>query len=249
MNIETTHEQPPSKNPNRRVWWIVGAGCALALCFGLILGGVGLYVAYKTFLSPATATAQVKSNLRLTPVTYHLHPRPSGASLGNPNAQVKMIIYSDFQCPYCMIFWRDTEEQIFRNYVSDGKVYVTYRSMGEFLGTESQKSAEAAYCAGDQEKFWEYHDALFSNQGAENSDAFSDAHLEAFAQSINLDMTVFDACFSRGKYTERVKKDKVDAFAAGIKSSPTVLINGQMVQGAQPYEVFKQAIDAALAKQ
>jgi protein-disulfide isomerase len=159
-----------------------------------------------------------------------------------------MVIYSDFQCPFCLAFWQDTEDQIFQNYVATGKVYVTYRSLGDFIGPESQKSAEAAYCASDQEKFWEYHDILFANQGPENSGAFSNARLEAFAQSLKLDMAAFDACFSGGKYTERVKNDKVDAFAADIKSTPTLSINDTTVVGSQPYNVFKQAIDAALAK-
>ncbi len=249
MDIQTAYDQPPSnKSSNKMVWWIVGAGCALALCFCLVLSAVGLYGVYTTSSATPTATSRPKAEVRLTPVTGHTHPRPNGASVGDPNAPVKVIVYSDFQCPYCMFFWRDTEEQIFQNYVATGKVYFTYRSMGEFIGPESQKAAEAAYCAGDQEKFWEYHDLLFANQGAENAGAFSNTRLEGFAQNLDLDMLTFNACFSGEKYAERAKKDREDAHAEGVQSTPTILVNGFTVLGAQPYEVFEQAIEDALAK-
>jgi predicted DsbA family dithiol-disulfide isomerase len=246
MDIQPTYEEQASaQGTNKTVWWVVGAGCALALCFCLILSGLGIYSVYNssalTGFGPPTATSQP-----ITSVDYHTHFRPNGAALGDPNAPVKVEIYSDFQCPYCKFFWRDTEELIFKNYVATGKVYFTYRSMGVFIGNESAKAAEAAYCAGDQEKFWEYHDLLFANQGAENSGAFSDVNLTGFAQKLNLDMTAFNTCFSGGKYAERVKKDREDATAAGVKATPTFLINGTIIEGSQPYENFKNVIDDAL---
>src|SRR5688572_10336155 len=84
-------------------------------------------------------------------------PRPQAKfnATGNPDAPVKIIEYSDFQCPYCRNFWRDTEDQLIDQYVKTGKVYFEYRSVGLFIGPESARAAEVAYCAGDQEKFWE----------------------------------------------------------------------------------------------
>jgi len=83
---------------------------------------------------------------------------------GDPNAPIKIDEYSDFQCPYCGQFTETTEPQLMETYVADGTVYFVYHSFGEFIGPESGGSAEAAYCAGDQEKFWEMHDIIFANQ-------------------------------------------------------------------------------------
>lgn len=249
---EPVIDQQPSaaKNSNKLVWWVAGAGCLVALCFCLALGGVGAYGIFtqRAALS-ATATAfAFHPAIVMTPVDFHTHPKPNGASLGDPNAPVKVVMYSDFQCPFCRFFWEDTEDKLFADYVATGKVHFTYRSMGLFLGEESLRAAEAAYCAGDQEKFWEYHDVLFANQAGENQGAFSDERLAGFAQNLGLDMGVFDACFTSGKYAERAQKDKTEALASGVDSTPTILINGEKIVGAQDYDAYAQAIERALAE-
>ncbi len=189
------------------------------------------------------AQRPVEGIVQVTPM-----PRPQAKfnAAGNPDAPVKIIEYSDFQCPYCRNFWRDTEEQLIDQYVKTGKVYFEYRSVGLFIGPDSARAAEAAYCAGDQEKFWEMHDTIFANQGAENAGVLDDAHLNAFARLIGLDMTQFSGCFE-GKYSSRVAQDKVDAAAAGINSTPSFLINGKLVAGYLTFEKIQQEIDAALA--
>jgi protein-disulfide isomerase len=175
-------------------------------------------------------------------------PRPQAKfnAVGDPNAPVKITEYSDFQCPYCRNFWRDTEDQLIDQYVKTGKVYFEYRSVGVFIGPESARAAEAAYCAGDQEKFWEMHDTIFANQGAENAGALDDTHLIIFARRIGLDMTQFGDCFD-GKYSGRVAQDKADATAAGINSTPSFLINGKLVEGYLTFDQIQPEIDAALA--
>jgi protein-disulfide isomerase len=179
-------------------------------------------------------------------VTSMPRPQANFNATGDPNAPVKIIEYSDFQCPYCKNFWQDTEGQLLDQYVKTGKVYFEYRSVGLFIGPESARAAEAAYCAGDQEKFWEMHDSIFANQGAENAGALDDAHLNAFARTIGLDMAQFSGCFE-GKYDSRVAQDKVDAAAAGINSTPSFLINGKLVEGALPFAEFQKEIEDALA--
>ncbi|HEY5039688.1 MAG TPA: thioredoxin domain-containing protein, partial [bacterium] len=91
------------------------------------------------------------------------------------------------------------------------------------------------------------HDTLYANQGAENSDALSDPHLFAFAKNIGLDTTKFNDCFSSGKYSSKVTQDGLDATKAGIQSTPSFLINGKLIAGAQPFSQFQKEIDAALA--
>jgi protein-disulfide isomerase len=186
---------------------------------------------------------------------------------GDPNAPVKIIEYSDFQCPYCGRFAKETEPKIMETYVTTSKVFFEFHSAGEFIGGpggESIRAAEAAYCAGDQNRFWAMHDILFANQNGENGGAFSDTHLTAFAKEIGLDAATFNNCFTRNKYLARGRQDEKDAIkdiqsasnfdelvAAGMYSqeglaTPSFLINGRLLAGAQPFEVFQKEIEAAL---
>ncbi len=181
--------------------------------------------------------------VQITPVP---RPQVNFNATGDPNAPVKIIEYGDFQCPRCKDFWQATEAQIVDTYVKTGKVYFEYHSMGLFIGPESSRAAEAAYCAGDQGKFWEMHDTIYANQGAENSGALDDAHLKAFAKNLGLDAAKFNDCLG-GKYSGKVSQDQADGTAAGIKATPSFLINGKLVEGAQPFATFQQEIDAALA--
>jgi protein-disulfide isomerase len=140
--------------------------------------------------------------------------------------------------------------------VADGTVYFVYHSFGEFIGSESASAAEAAYCAGDQEKFWEMHDIIFANQSGENAGAFVDKKLIAFAEKLNLDMTKFKSCFNGNNYSDLIFKDGKDGLAAGIKATPSFVmsytVNGEvktkLIEGALPYDSFKQEFDAALAE-
>jgi protein-disulfide isomerase len=117
-----------------------------------------------------------------------------------------------------------------------------------FLGPESQTAAEAAECASDQGKFWEYHDMLFDNQLGENRGTFNTDKLKQFASQLNLSRTGFDACLDGGKYTAQVKNDTQVAANAGINSTPAFLLNGQKLSGAQPFEYYQKLIDAAKGK-
>lgn len=175
---------------------------------------------------------------------------------GNPEAPIKIDEYSDFQCPYCRQFSEDTEVKLMESYVADGTVYFVYHSFGDFIGSESGRAAEAAYCAGDQEKFWEMHDAIFVNQEGENAGAFVDRRLSAFAENIGLDMSKFNSCFNNGDHKDLVAQDARDAIAGNIQATPSFLVsytvNGEtktkLLEGAQGFDIFKQEIDAALAE-
>ncbi len=180
----------------------------------------------------------------------------NGNGAGDPNAPIKIEEFSDFQCPYCDRFVKQTEAQLVSAYVDTGKVYFVYRSFGEFIGPESRAAAEAAYCAGDQNKFWEMHDILFANQTGENIGDFTDKRLTAFAESIGLDMGKFNSCVSANTYSSRVDQDAKDGLAAGIQATPSFVlsytVNGQvktvLIEGAQPFSEFQSKIEAALAE-
>jgi len=195
---------------------------------------------------------------QITTVAPNARPQANGNAMGDPKAPVKVLEYADFQCPYCRQFWQNTEAQIVDNYVKTGKVYFVYHSMGNFVSdninksqgtasTESQDAAEAAYCAGDQNKFWEYHDTLYTNWNGENQGGFVRKRLDAFAQTLGLDMTAFKACMDSSKYASQVSQDGADGLKAGVQGTPSFVINGKLVEGALPFDSFKQEIDAALA--
>jgi protein-disulfide isomerase len=190
--------------------------------------------------------------------TAESFPRPQadGNAAGDPNAPIKIEEFSDFQCPVCERFYRETERQLMETYVATGKVYFVYRSFGEFIGPESQAAAEAAYCAGDQNKFWEMHDIIFANQTGENVGNFTDRRLTAFAEKIGLDLGAFKSCFNGHTYSSRVAKDHTDGLATGMQGTPAFLItyavNSQpqtdLIPGALPFSEFQSKIDAALAR-
>lgn len=175
---------------------------------------------------------------------------------GDPDAPIKIDEYSDFQCPYCGQFTEDTEPQLMETYVADGTVYFVYHSFGEFIGSESGSAAEAAYCAGDQEKFWEMHDIIFANQSGENAGAFTDRRLIAFAEKLELDIDAFRSCFNDNNYKDLIAQDAKDGLAAGIQATPSFImsytVNGEvktkLIEGAQLFDTFKQEIEAALAE-
>lgn len=191
-------------------------------------------------------------------VTPPVVERPSADfnAAGDPNAPITITEYSDFQCPYCRIFFENTEALLMERYVASGTAYFVYKSVGGFIGPESRDAAEAAYCAGDQGKFWQMHDILFSNQTGENVGAYSERRLNAFADEIGLERDQYDECMSSGKYADLTDQDAQDATAAGIQATPSFVIsyevNGEtrtrLIQGAQPIDKFVEEIEAALAE-
>lgn len=211
----------------------------------LIVAGVALIFA-AILIIPSLQSALAPVGEFIIPEAVNV-PNPDFNSIGDPNAPVKIVEYSDFQCPACQIFFQQTEERLIQEYVATGQVYFTYRSMGNWIGPESAKAAEAAYCAGDQNKFWDYHSILFTNQGGENVGGFSDKRLVAFAEAIGLDLGEFESCFDGGKYRTQVAQDQADGRAAGVTGTPGFLINNKLVAGAVPFSTMQQEIEAALA--
>jgi protein-disulfide isomerase len=183
-------------------------------------------------------------------------PQVDANAAGDSKAPIRIDEYGDFQCPHCRNFYLQTEPQLVEQYVATGKVYFVYHSFGSFIGQESEAAAEAAYCAGDQNKFWEMHDMLFTNQLGENANSFTDRRLRAMASELGLDSGEFNSCLSNGTYTSKVTQDAKDALAAGVQATPsfvmTYVVNGQtktqLITGAQPIESFQQAIDAAMTE-
>lgn len=167
---------------------------------------------------------------------------------GDPKARVTMIEFSDFQCPYCGRFFVSTEPQINEQYIQTGKVRFGYFNYA-LLGPASVLAAEAAECASDQGKFWEYHDALFKSQTSEKWGGFGKDNLKKFAEELGLNTATFNDCLDSGKYTALIKSDSNYASSLRVLSTPTFFINGRALVGAQPFEVFQQTFEAFLKQQ
>ncbi len=114
-------------------------------------------------------------------------------------------------------------------------------------GSESRDAAEASECANEQDEFWNYHKMVFTNQNGEGQGAFARRRLKAFAETLGLDMSRFNACFDSGRYAADVRADEALGKSLGIQSTPTILVNGRIVDGGADYGVLQQAIEAALA--
>jgi protein-disulfide isomerase len=172
-----------------------------------------------------------------TPVAFNIIDPPaipaeiqrSGATLGDPNAPVKIQEFADFQCPACSYFVQNLKPQIIEQYVATGKASFSFAPY-TFLGPESFKAAEAAYCAADQNKFWEYYDYLYYNQSpVENGGTFNDTNLTALAEKAGLDLVAFSGCLSSGKYTQTVIDANSIPRSYGLDSTPSFLVNGKVV--------------------
>lgn len=129
--------------------------------------------------------------------------------------------------------------------MNNGQVRLAYIHFA-FLGAESQWAAEASECAAEQDAFWEYHDLLYENQNGENRGTFSKDNLKLFAGALGLDEDQFNECLDSGKYTEIVNQEKQIGQQLGVRSTPSFIINGTFVVGAQPFESFQQVIETML---
>lgn len=168
--------------------------------------------------------------------------------LGNPDAPVTMVEFGDYQCPFCGRFFKQVEPEIKKNYVETGKVKMVYRDFA-FLGPESRTAALAAQCAGEQGKYWAFHDQLYNIEivdGDENNGNLSVQLMKSLAGQLGLNQNQFNSCLDSEKYLSEIEKDYNDGVKFGVNGTPATFVNGQIVEGAQPYSVFKNLIENAL---
>lgn len=157
---------------------------------------------------------------------------------GPEDASVTIVEYSDFQCPYCARAV-PVLNQIKAAY--GDKVKFVFKDFPLGFHENAQKAAEAGQCANDQGMFWELHDMMFANQGS-----IDVGSIKGYAANLGLDTDQFNACLDSGKYTAEVQQDFNEGKVAGVSGTPTFIINGQKIVGAQPFEAFKQIIDQEL---
>ncbi|MFE0101954.1 DsbA family protein [Streptomyces sp. NPDC059009] len=181
------------------------------------------------------------------PELVGLARRDKGDALatGPADAPVVMIEYSDFQCPYCGRFARETEKELIRKYVDKGVLRIEWRNFPIF-GDESEQAAKASWAAGQQKKFWEFHDVAYEKQRKRNSGEFSKDNLVAMAKKAGVpDLDRFRDDLASDKADAAVDKDRKEGYGLGVSSTPAFLINGRPVLGAQPTDMFTRTIEAA----
>lgn len=170
------------------------------------------------------------------------------AVLGNKDAKVTMIEFSDFECPFCKRYFDETFPQIVKDYVDTGKIKIYFRHFPLDFHQAAMPSALASECANEQGKFWQYHDKIFSDQdkiSAKTADTIS-TELNSFAKDLRLNTVQFESCFSAQKYKANVDLDSNDGRTAGVTGTPTFFINGRKLVGAQPFASFQAIIDEEL---
>jgi len=158
---------------------------------------------------------------------------------GPATAPVEMIEFSDFQCPFCERAF-PTVAKILSEY--GDKIHLVYRHFPLNGHPQARPAAEAAQCAAEQGKFWEYHDRLFGDQTK-----LGDADLKKTAGELGMNAAQFDACVDSHKYKDEIDADLSAGMEVGVNGTPTFFINGRELTGAQPYEAFKSIIDNELA--
>lgn len=180
------------------------------------------------------------------------------AVLGNKNAPVVIIEFSDYQCPFCRKFWTETFSLLKKNYIDTGKVKLVFRDFPlESIHPMAVPSAIAAECVrekGGDEAYFKFHDKMFEEQNIIDSGsaagpvtktaAYSNSDLKAWAKDLGYNI---DSCLDSEKYANEVSSDLNDGASVGVQGTPAFFVNGKLLSGAQPYSAFKAAIDAELA--
>jgi protein-disulfide isomerase len=237
---QAIREQRIKKQRQQRIMVIFGISL-IALLFAALLVLPGIQA----------ARAPVGEITQITPM-----PRPpgEGAALGDPNAPVLIEVFEDFQCPACQTYSELVEPQIIQELVETGQVRYVFRHYpfidDNSASRESDQAANASMCAAEQGRFWDYHDMLYANWNSENQGAFADKRLVAFAETLELDMDDFNACFRENRYESQIQADEAAGRQMGVTGTPSVFVNGKNIKpGYVPtFEDVQLAVQEALSQ-
>lgn len=215
---------------------------------------VGTVAGFLNF-APKSNNNNNNNQDNLTPETFLnklLSPSMVNASaLGNERANITIVEFADYQCPFCAQFNKETKDSIIENFIDTGKAKFLYKDLIVNDGSDkaSTLAAAASYCAAEQGMYWDYHDELFKNSNGENTGWITKDNLKQFANNVRVpDLMKFADCVDSGKYNEIVNENDSFARNIGLQSTPSfIFYNGTTpvaIQGAQPYEAFEQIITA-----
>ena len=185
--------------------------------------------------------AKVTTFLKPPPIQRADVPITGAPFKGSEKAPVTIVKFEDFECPFCKTV-QPTLAAVLKKY--DGKVRLVHKDLPlEQIHPQAQLAAEAARCAGEQGKFWDYHDALYGN-----SPKLGAGELKSYAKQVGLNAAPFDQCLASGKYKAAVQKDLAEGAQLGVTGTPSFFINGREISGALPVESFAAVIDEELGQ-
>jgi protein-disulfide isomerase len=227
----------------RMYGYIVNFGAAIVAALGLACSSASSNT--ENADTPAAQQAVKKTLNAPDPLVV---AADRGRIAGDSTAKTWVVIASDFQCPFCREWHGTSYRALVDNYVKTGKVRVAYLHFPLGQHQNAVPTANAAMCAGVQNRFWEYHDALFQSQ--ERWARLPDPRvvLDSIAKAVGLDTRAWAQCYESGRMIPLIRADRNRAATGGVQSTPTFLVGGQVVAGAVPWETLRPVIDAAVAR-
>lgn len=219
---------------------------SLGIVIIAIMGLLGYYHGPSHMLSPLQGSSESSKSNMATVLLAGTYP-----VLGSSSAPVTIVEFGDFQCTTCGAWFHSQEPQLLQGLVKAGRAKLAWRDF-DYLGPDSIVASEAAYAAGEQGKFWEYYDLLYSNQGIINSGWASRQDLEQFAYQLGLNTGEFNASLQSNKYLQLVTSNYNLGTSLGVTSAPTFFVIGPdgktiTIVGDQPYSVFQTAVDSLVS--
>ena len=218
------------------------------ICIAIIFFGIEGISEPSEPLIEKQLIEEPKKSVEVTSGTFFDNGSPI---LGDPNATITLIEFGDYQCHFCKVYYQNTEHMIYEKYVMTGKVNVIFKDY-TIIGPDSTIAALGAHCAGEQGKFWEYHNTLYDNWDGENNGWAGQKNIFRFAEKVELNMDKFIECNNDKRYEQKISKSSNDAITLGVTGTPAfyvVSVNSQQVEfisGAQPYEVFEKIFNSML---
>lgn len=212
--------------------------------------GVAIVIGVAAQGQDAPSDAKISTGGNSGQADFDMARRLDGdvTALGSVVAPVVLVEYADYRCPFCGVFARDTLPDLITNYVDAGQLRIEWRDLPIF-GEQSTDAAVAARAAGEQGRFWEYHQVLFSDAPERGHADFPRNKLIDFAVKAGVgDLARFTADLDSSTLIARVNVDRNEATGLGITGTPTFLVNGIPISGAQPISTFHDAIEAELAR-
>lgn len=225
---------------SRLVWLSVTLAAVLVLV--AIIVGASAQKKPGAVAEPSPAPTETSTSL-------HLERRIPGdpMALGSVDAPVVMVEYSDYRCPFCGVFARDSMPELVKEYVDAGQLRIEWRDLALF-GEQSVRAAVAGRAAGVQDKFWEFNKAVYAAAPARGKPELSEAELVDLAKVAGVpDIAKFTLDMKDPELAALVQADVQEGQQLGIASTPTFVINDQAISGAQPLDVFRSFIDVAAA--
>ncbi len=168
-------------------------------------------------------TQLVEEEIKQPQITTETFFANTSPILGNPNAPITLVEFGDYQCHFCNVYFQDTQHKIVENFVNTDKVKIIFKDF-TIIGPDSVSAAHFAHCAGEQERFWEYHNILYNNWSGENNGWASNDNLLQYANEIDLDMNELKKCNNENRYKTLIESSNSDARSLGLTGTPAFFV-------------------------